>query len=193
MNRFLCETGPTLAQFYDRAHWSEATARYVRNHRLPMPEIEAFAGVLAVLPVEIGNGIFTFSEAGEHAAVFEVLGDDAATSIDLCAVSVADPSRFGVAVGNAAVLGSFHVQNPATWSFDRLLQIYRNPLSWLRGACAGAVVLNHAAAPAVFREALGPLLAEDADHARDLRDLLCAPAVAPETILYRKSSVRRAA
>ena len=182
-----------LRIFRELADWSPATADYVRRHQIPMRDFVGFAGNIAVLRATIDNGFFKLATDGDLCAVFEVIGDDAATTVDLCAMSIADPSRFGVAIGHAALLGEFNITNPASWAFENYLKIHRTPLSWLKGGGAGVVILDHLFAPALLGQALGPIEAEDGAHALALREMICRPPVNPRSIIFRTNSFRNAA
>lgn len=159
------------------------------------PEVAmAHAGIVSGFHCTFdGDGSFDFDEAGERGLVFEVLAEDAATTIDLCAFSVDNPDRFGTAMGASAVLGETNITNPASWAFGTMMPIHRRPLEWLQDGCRGVVILDHTHAPGILSRALGPLLAAGEDHARELRELLCIPPVNPRNIIYKSSSARRAA
>jgi len=193
-NPFLNPLGALLNEFYALADWRQAEADFAKANRLDLNLINAHAGGIFLLPCRFDDaGFFDFAEDGETAAVFEVLDEDAATTIDLCAFSVVDQERFGTAMGSAAVLGETNVTNPARWAFGSVLPIHRRPLEWLQAGCQGVVILDHRHAPAVFCKALGRVLAADEAHARSLRELLCRPPVDPANIIFRKVADRRVA
>jgi hypothetical protein len=119
------------------------TAAYVKAQGIDPKMIEAHAGVASLFACAFdGAGYFDFAEDGEPCLVFEVLDEDAATTIDLCAFSVATPERFGSAMGNAPVLGLTNITNPASWGFGTVMPIHRTPLGWLRDRCRGVVILD---------------------------------------------------
>lgn len=166
---------------------------YMKEQGIDPETAEAHAGIVSGFHCSFDNsGFFYFDQEGEKCLVFEVLDEDAATTIDLCAFAVAAPERFGTAMGNAPILGLTNVTNPASWAFGKVLPIYRTPLEWLREGCSGVCILSHRDAPAMLGEALGPLLATDEAHARDLRGMLCTPPVNPKNIVF-KATARRAA
>jgi hypothetical protein len=168
--------------------------RYIKAQGIDPEMVMAHAGIVSGFHCTFDDtGVFHFDHDGEQSLVFEVLGEDAATTIDLCAYSVASPSRFGTAMGNAPVLGMTNVTNPASWAFGKKLNVYRRPLEWLQAGCSGVVILDHLSAPAVLSRRLGDLLAEDAEHAGALRPVLCTPPVDPASILFPKTVTRRAA
>ena len=183
-----------MAEFLGLADPTPESLAYMKAERFDEKLVMAFAGNLALIPCTIDDaGFFDFDPNGETCCVFEVLDEDAATTIDLCAFAVATPERFGTALGNAPVLGLTNVTNPASWAFGKVLPIHRTPLGWLREGCKGAVILDHQHAPVALGEALGKLLAEDEAHARQLREMLCRPPVDPANIIFRKVVDRRAA
>jgi hypothetical protein len=193
-NPFLNPLGALLNEFYALADWRQDESEFAREHCLDLELVNAHAGGFFLLPCRFDDaGFFDFAEDGDTAAVFEVLDEDAAATIDLCAFSVADPTRFGTAMGSAAVLGETNVTNPASWAFGNVLPIHQRPLDWLRSGCRGVVILDHRRAPVIMSKALGPILATDEDHARVLRDMLCTPPVDPRNIVFRRSPDRRAA
>lgn len=183
-----------LREFYDHADWTPSIAAHFKAHGIDDKLVLAHAGTAALLPcVFDGNGYFDLDPEGETCLVFEVLDEDAATTVDLCASSIADPRRFGSAVGGIPVLGMTNVTNPASWAFGKVLPVFRRPLSWLRAGCQGVVILHHSGAADCLARKLGNLLAEDEAHARDLRSMLCTPPVDPSSILYPRSAMRRTA
>lgn len=160
---------------------------YMKEQRIDPSSAKAHAGIVSGFHCSFDNsGFFHFDQDGEQCLVFEVLDEDASTTIDLCAFAVAAPERFGTAMGNAPVLGLTNLINPASWAFGKVLPIHRRPLDWLRAGCNGVVVLDHQHAPAALGKALGKLLAEDEAHARSLREMLCRPPVDPENIIFRR-------
>jgi hypothetical protein len=182
-----------LRIFRELADWSPATADYVRRHQIPMRDFVGFAGNIAVLPATISGGSFELATDGEASACFEVIGDDGETTVDLCAMSVADPARFGVAVGAATLLGECNVTNPGSWAFGRHLKVHRTPLTWLKAGGDGVAILDHMFAPVLLGQALGPIEAEDSAHALDLRNMLCRAPVNPKNIIFKTHPFRSAA
>ena len=169
-------------------------AAYMKVQGIDPKMVEAHAGAASLFPCTFdGAGCFDFDADGESCFVFEVLDEDAATTVDLCAFPIANPARFGTAMGAAAVMGSTNVTNPASWAFGSVLPIHRRPIDWLLNGCRGVVILDHRRAPAVLGRALGRLLATDEAHARSLREMLCRPPVDPANIIFPKAADRRAA
>lgn len=194
MNPFINPLGMLLRDYYEHATWTKAAAALVKQHHIDMDEVSARAGILTTASCSFAeNGLFDFDYEGEEAAIIEALADDAETTIDLCAWSIARPEIFGTALGSALVLGEGNIHNPATWSMGGLLKVHRRPLDWLIGRCRGVVILDHRFAPYVLGQALGAIVAEDTPHARDLKLMLCQPPVNPADILVPVGLQRRAA
>jgi hypothetical protein len=193
-NAFIDPLGFILWEFHDLAIWDLAEADYARQHDLPLDEINSHAGSFGICNVTFdGCGQFDIDANGIAAVVTHVFGEDDETIIDLCAWSVDRPETFGTALGRAALLGAARVVNSASWALGQALQVHRQPFDWFKSGCQGVVILDHRWAGPVLAGALGPLLAEDAAHARDLKMMLCVPPIDPRNILYPRHSQWRAA
>jgi hypothetical protein len=178
-------------QFYSLANWAAQEDAFVRSHHLVMEELTAHIGLLAILCCRFdGAGHFSFADSGDACAVFEVIDGSDGAPIDICAFSLPNPAKFGTALGVVSVLGEPNILNPASWVFGQFLQVRRHPLGWLKGGCRGVVILDHRSAPMRLAQALGPLLAEDEAHARDLKALLCSAPVDPKRILFPVATIR---
>ena len=163
----------TLADFYERAEWSRTAADFARDHALPLDEVQAHAGLFSVCYCRFESGRrFDFDDAGSAAAVVEVLAEDAATVIDLVAWPLADPLQFATALGEADLAGIQNVRNPASYASGRALRVWRTPLRWLQAGCNGVAILSDRFAGHWLSQALGPVVAEDMEHGRDLRQVL---------------------
>jgi hypothetical protein len=104
-----------MAEFLDLADPAPESLAYMKAERFDEKLVMAFAGNLALIPCTFDNaGYFDFDPSRETCCVFEVLDEDAATTVDLCAFSIANPARFGVAMGTVPVLGITNVTNPAS-------------------------------------------------------------------------------
>ncbi|MGE3875951.1 MAG: hypothetical protein AB7F74_23600 [Parvibaculaceae bacterium] len=155
--------------FYSRAHWTPEASAYVARHRIDMAAVNAFAGLLAVIPCDFaGNGTFDFAEfGGTPAVVIEVYAEDDETTVDLVAWPLDRPESFATMLGSDA-LGMARVFNPATWAFGHVLNVFRTPLAWLQAGCDGCAVLDHRNVAGWLGKALGPIQAEDIAHARQI-------------------------
>ena len=156
-------------------------------------ELNAHAGVIAVLPVALyGNGLFGF-DGTMPAAVIEVYADDDETTIDLCAWSISKPDKFATAIGAASVLGAAQIANAASWAFGTYLKVHRTPLQWIKAGCSGVCPLDYGFAGYELREALGPILAQDQAHAAELCEFLCRPPLDPRKIIFPKNNISKKA
>ena len=95
--------------------------------------------------------------------------------IDLVAWHPDRPDRWALRLGFADWLGSCEPQHLGGKCLVR-----RSPLSWLRGRCHGVVPLGAKAEDrARVLRFLGPLYAEDLEHAQELRRLMEQPTHIP--------------
>lgn len=149
----------------------EATSHFVSEHGLDWDEIEACAGLLAVMPVRFDGDRFDFDdgEESEPAIVVEVLGEDGETVLDISAWPAASPARVRTLLGRAPMLGLAAAVNPSTYFLERPLCVFRSALDWLRAGGRGCVLLDPRAGARVLRDAPGRIAAEDTAHAVELR------------------------
>jgi hypothetical protein len=168
------------AELNSRAEPTVDWLDYIRNTGIDLPTVCRFAGVLAVTHcIFYDHRRFDFADPGEReaqfAAVIEALGNDAETVIDLVAWPLDGPGRFASLFGDVAMLGADRVENPASYFGGQHLQLYKNPLRWLRADCGGAVIIDPHGARFVLRRALGSVAGEDIDHARAIQKLSRLP------------------
>ncbi|MBM3521817.1 MAG: hypothetical protein FJX57_02575 [Alphaproteobacteria bacterium] len=179
-------------------------AKLWRTHRLSRPAIEFAAlvrrglpwraleaGLVAIAEIIVVGDRFEFAsdgERGERALVVAVKGDGDAhvdpwiacdpvrvahhgQLLDL--VAETPNGRVVSLLGAADVLGVVEPQMMAT----PRTRLWRLSRSWLRAGCDGVVLVDPR--PLVRQRALlalaGPIVAEDAAHAADLRAILAAP------------------
>lgn len=134
-----------------------------------------------------GFHTFTFAhegvlEMGDPALVFEVMGEDGETVIDLCAWSIEHPQRFGTALGAADMLGEYWLTGGS--APEDVLRVHRTPLAWMKAGCDGVVILRRDYRAEPFSCWWGRIAGEDEDHARELAKVLCRPPVDPEMICF---------
>ncbi len=152
--------------------------QYIRKHRLDLAMVQAHAGYLNIALAAFMADTFLFDSDGEPAAVIEALlfdHDREEFTADVVAWPVHDPWAFATAMGDrdgAAVLGP---QNMVQRGGQPLV-VHRTPLDWLQAECTGCVLLKPAAGEWLLK-AGGPFIAEDAEHGRELRELLGANAL----------------
>lgn len=169
---------------------------FIAHEALDLPLVETFAGsiTLARCAFSPPPRRFHFDPAGELAVVIEALEIEHGERwiVDHVAWPVDRPSEFAMAAGRADLLGSDQVDNPASFFGGRPLFVHRHPLSWLRAGCCGVVVLDERRAGARLAGALGNLLAENLDHARELHRLM-GRAFPTSRIRVPASSIHRGA
>lgn len=151
-----------------------ASSDYRLAHGLDWRLIAAHAGTLAVVQVEfLPQGRFEFADDGEPAAVIEALDTDGETVLDLVAWPVAEPTRVTSLFGRAPLVGMYAAVNPATYFWDRPLQVHRTPLDWLKAGFDGCAVVEPRLAARVLNDDVpGRIAGQDAEHARELATLL---------------------
>lgn len=169
---------------------------FIAHEALDLPLVETFAGsiTLARCAFSPPPRRFHFDAAGELAAVVEALEIEHGERwlVDHVAWPVDRPSEFATAAGRADLLGADQVGNPASFYGGRPLRVHRHPLSWLRASCQGVVPLEERRAGTRLAGALGNLLAEDLDHARELHRLM-GRAFPTSRIRVPASSIHRGA
>ena len=162
--------------------WTPELKTYLARHRLSLAAVMAHAGFLSIALVKFlgsnsGEETFLFDADGEPAAVIEALLFDHCReqfTADLVAWPVNDPAAFVTAMGPNDGADSLGPQ----WMVKRRgapLVVHRTPLRWLQSGCEGCVPLKPGARHWLDR-AGGPLIAEDLEHGRELRDMLGANA-----------------
>jgi hypothetical protein len=112
------------------------------------------------------------SPESTHPDTFPLIGN----LVDLVAWNERAPERFRLRAGAASWLGAIwpQVMDPEP------VQVWRSPLSWLRGNCVGLALLTDERAE-VWRllAHTSAVVAEDLEHARRIRDILEHPLPAP--------------
>jgi hypothetical protein len=100
--------------------------------------------------------------------------------VDLVAFSVRFPDRWATRCGNATWLGCVEAQ----YMGPDAVPVWRRPLDWLANDCRGLVLLTRDRRER-YRVLtwLDTILAEDEDHAADLRELLAQPWPAPPVLV----------
>jgi hypothetical protein len=149
----------------------------------------------------VSNTKFEFDDEGGHAFVLPVRVDNALTP------ESADPAA-AVSVGAVVDLLAFHPDHPHRWALYRdvaewlgsippqyldpePVPVWRSPLSWLCANCRGVVLLSDRVSQYRILSLLNSIIAEDEQHADELRRVLAQPWPAPQVILSQEG--RRAA
>lgn len=158
------------------------TARWLRAQGVNVAQALNIAGPFVEHGIAVfDRRAFAFAMPDDplaiQAIVHVVRGDDAETPVDLIAWTRDRPELTLRCLGTGVALGVDQICNPSCYFFGAPLQIHRSPLGWLRSGCRGIVVLDDDGVldrlgrlPA--RREPYRLLAEDLDHARELRRFL---------------------
>ena len=110
--------------------------------------------------------------------------------VDLLAFSPAFPYRWARRTGAATWLGSIEPQYMA----PDPVPVWRSPLHWLGNDCRGLVLLSRDRRERYrILTCCESIIAEDENHAEELRDLLAMPWLAPAVYVRQPREVRRAA
>jgi hypothetical protein len=181
-----------LIEFYQLGDWTPEAAAYVRHfglcHQTLLTHSGIFAVCLCIFAYDCsGRLVFRFDPEGLPSAVITVLGCNGVDAIDLVAWPLHSRDEFATAVGGADMLGAWFM----TARGGLPLSIYRTPHNWLVGGCVGCVVLNEEWGGHWLHRAGGPFLAEDLQHAREIRTMLGVHAV-KHTILVPNREERAA-
>ena len=156
---------------------------YVKKHRIDLHEILPECGTFGVAlckAFETVNGqyVFEFDPDGlpcvviEAQSISKVDGLNEYITQDLVAWPIGSPGSFATAMGPSA--GSAFLGPLAAIRLPRdrtPVKLHRNPESWLLSKCHGGVILKPEAADLLVKIG-GPFIAEDFEHAVELRGLV---------------------
>ena len=170
-----------LSHFYELAHPVPEFMNYLGKYRIDLVEVGTSVGIFGValcrnFEYPDGSQGFEFSRRGVPCAVIEALcfrrmnGMCETYSADLVAWPLDDQFSFATAMGpheGAELLGPLS----AVQRGGHPLRIFRTPLDWLQNGCEGSVVLKQGA-EYWLNKAGGPFIAEDFEHAVELRGLV---------------------
>jgi len=125
-----------------------------------------------VIPVRVESTVTP--EAFDPAAAVRDGG-----AVDLVAFHPAKPHRWALRCGNAEWLGAIEPQYLAPDS----VRVWRTPLAWLQAGCRGIVLLSPERVSRYRTlSCLHSIVAEDLEHASELRRILERPWPAPQVI-----------
>ena len=156
---------------------------YIREHHIDLktilPECGTF-GVALCKAFETGNCqyVFEFDPNGLPCVVIEAQsiskfdGLNEYTTQDLVAWPIGSPDYFATAMGPSAGSAFLGPLAAIRLPFDRTpVKLHRNPECWLLSKCQGGVILKPEAADLLVKIG-GPFIADDVEHAAELRELL---------------------
>ena len=118
------------------------------------------------------------AQAAFTVPVFDSCGD----LVDI--VAWRPPNSVALLLGRVALLGEEQVYGPR---FDEPLQVHSGVLDWFRAGRVGVVIVDAAPGAAMLREA-GPLMVDDVEFGRRLREVLTAPMRAPEILVMAREA-----
>jgi hypothetical protein len=126
------------------------------------------------------DGTYQLSETGPGAIIMVVMEHN--DLADLLAWRLLEPGRWWLRRGLGVFLGEEAVGRAAF--LHEPLAVYRSPLSWLRGGCDGAVVLDWRFAQSMLLE-VSEIVAEDLAHGEEIERRLRERAPAPPRITVK--------
>jgi hypothetical protein len=132
---------------------------------------EAFGPLVIANGFFKSDGRFDYDPWGQAILAVIVYGADEETPIDVAAVAMANPNRFGTRKGQAGLLGASFLRSRG----DEPCALFRNPLEWLQHEGRGTCVLNAIIAAPIIASFKGDLAAADVEHARWLVDSGAVP------------------
>jgi hypothetical protein len=146
-------------------------------HFQPDPDGDAFA---FIVPVRVHNPLSP--EARDPVATVR-----GGAIVDLLAFSAAVPNRWALRTGAAAWLGCVEPQymGPAP------TPIWRTPLRWLGEGCGVCLLSRDRRDQYRTLASLDSIIAEDKEHADELRRLLAHPWLAPPVYVRRGREIAR--
>lgn len=131
---------------YDRFRW-------LHKAGVPLDVLMALLPIRFAVGRRASDGIFEDDEGGSAFLIFEEPED----------VIFWQPKtgEIATAFNRAFALGEDVIYNPGTYSFDCHLNIFSDPLDWLRNRCDGCVVLDWSRAFDRLRDAPRIAISED--------------------------------
>ncbi|MCZ6763734.1 MAG: hypothetical protein O7C63_02235, partial [Alphaproteobacteria bacterium] len=116
--------------------------------------------------VRVGGRFFEFHPDGEWAVIVPVIDCHERSIVDLLAFDPDEPNKWWFRIGSERLLdgdahGDQHLGKP--------LQIFRTPLSWLKGRCAGVVIFDIERAFIDLKTVPNGIVGEDDEHTAEIR------------------------
>ena len=164
---------------------------YVKTNRLSINSVIANAGALIISKVLwSADRRFRFDDNGMPAAVIMAL-NEYGVPVDLIAWPTHRPDKFAPLQGTAPLLGGYQLEENDRHRTP--IRVLKSPLRWLQQRCRAVVMINDEAALHIAG-AFGPIIAEDIEHAAELRRLLKRQVeVAPQRTAAPVPELREAA
>ena len=132
------------------------------------PTMSDCTGIFTLARIAVHrNDRFDFDPLGIEAVVFEAIGEDGETPIDLVAWPIDCPGRVLTMFGRCGLIGAFCAFNPATYYAGSVLPVYRSPVELFRSGSGGAAI-----AVRQLIDLPGRVVAQDLRHGIELQRML---------------------
>jgi hypothetical protein len=118
----------------------------------------------------IKSGRFEFDSYGEAVLAFVVNDPFEGFPLDVLALSMAEPERFGTLKGQAALLGFQYLKQRRAEEPSVPCLVFRDPLEWLQNDSRGACILDPVLAAPLLAATKCHFVSSDRDHAQELVD-----------------------
>jgi hypothetical protein len=116
------------------------------------------------------SGRFDFDSYGEAVLAFVVNDPFVGFPLDVVAVSMAEPERFGTCKGQAALLGFQYLKQRGAKEPSAPCLVFHDPLEWLQNNGEGAVIIDPIPAATLLAATRCNFVSSDKDHAQELVD-----------------------
>lgn len=137
------------------------------------PAMSDCTGIFTLAGIAVhGNDRFDFDPLGIKAVVFEAIGEDGETPIDLVAWPIDFPWQVLTMFGRCGLIGAFYAFNPATYYAGSVMPIYRSPVELFRSGSGGAAIAVPQIAARQLIDLPGPVVAQDLRHGIELQRML---------------------
>ena len=144
----------------------------LRRHGVVDPAARAICGRGRI--VRVGGRFFEFHPNGEWAVIVPVIDCHERSIVDLLAFSSDEPNKWLFRIGSEHLLDGDALGDQL---LGRPLHIFRTPLSWLKGRCAGVVIFDIERAFFDLRTAPNGIIGEDDAHTEALRRAMAKAAL----------------
>lgn len=156
---------------------SQPSVIYCRENSIDFSATARACGGVFLAPIKPSGPRFDPRPGGTLAAWCDVLDEDGEEVLDAVAWPVGDPDRVLTLGARAPALGMARAIDPATYTFDQPLPLFRTPLAWLQTGCTGVVLLDHdAGARWLIDLPTSALAVEDWRHGGEIKRWLAAVA-----------------
>ena len=142
----------------------------LQRHGVTDPAARAICGRAHI--VRVGGRFFEFHPDGEPYIIVAVIDVD--ELVDLLAFDPSKPEKWWYRQGGERLLDGDALGDQL---LGKPLHIFRSPLSWLKGRCAGVVIFDIERAFFDLRTAPNGIIGEDDTHTEELRRMMTDTAV----------------